>query len=79
MSKNWYPVVNESLCVQCGKCVELCIQNRHFAYDSEQSPHPVVVNPENCVERCHGCGNLCPQGAITYFGDDTGWVPPHKS
>jgi ferredoxin len=28
-------------------------------------------------DHCHGCGDLCPLGAITYVGDDTGWVPPN--
>ena len=79
MAKNWYPMVDEKLCVQCGKCVGLCTKNRHFAYDSEQAPRPVVTHPENCVDHCHGCGNLCPRGAITYFGDDTGWTPPHRA
>jgi hypothetical protein len=36
----------------------------------------VVRNPENCIDHCHGCGNPCPEGAITYVGDDTGWTPP---
>jgi ferredoxin len=31
---------------------------------------------ENCVDHCHGCGNKCPVGAITYVGEDTGWTPP---
>jgi glutaredoxin len=29
------------------------------------------------VDHCHGCGNRCPAGAITYVGDDTGWTPPN--
>lgn len=78
MAKNWYPVVNEKLCIRCGKCVSLCTKNRHFAYDSEQAPRPVLIHPENCVDHCHGCGNLCPKGAITYFGDDTDWTPPNR-
>ena len=44
---------------------------------SESMEAPVVVNPDGCVDHCHGCGNLCPQGAITYVGDDTGWTPPN--
>ncbi len=79
MAKEWYPVVDESLCIQCGQCVELCTKNKHFTYDPEQAPRPVVVAPDNCINRCHGCGNLCPQGAITYYGDHTGWKPPHRA
>lgn len=50
MAKNWYPIVDEKLCIQCGKCVGLCTKNRHFAYDGEQAPRPVVIHPENCVD-----------------------------
>ena len=78
MAKNWYPVVDETMCVQCGRCVALCTRNKHFCYDPDRAPVPVVAAPENCVDHCHGCGNLCPQGAITYFGVDTGWTPPHR-
>ena len=38
-------------------------------YDQRKAPTPVVVNPEGCIQGCHGCGNLCPNGAITYVGD----------
>ncbi|MBQ8143279.1 MAG: 4Fe-4S ferredoxin [Butyricicoccus sp.] len=78
MAKNWYPVVDETLCVQCGRCIKLCAGNKHFCYDVDRAPVPVVVQPENCVDHCHGCGTLCPQGAITYFGEDTKWTPPHR-
>lgn len=79
MGRIWYPVVDESLCVQCGQCVELCVEGGHFAYDPAQAPRPVVSAPGNCVDFCHGCGNLCPQGAITYNGDKTGWTPPNRA
>ena len=52
-------------------------RNAPMVYDREKAPTPVVVNPDGCVDHCHGCGNLCPQGAITYVGDDTVWTPPH--
>lgn len=79
MAKNWYPMVEEERCIQCGRCIALCTKNKHFVYDIAQLSRPLVVAPENCVDHCHGCGSLCPQGAITYFGDDTGWTPPHRS
>jgi ferredoxin len=47
-------------------------------YDKSKSPVPVVVRPDQCIDHCHGCGNRCPNGAITYAGDDTGWTPPNK-
>ena len=36
------------------------------------APSPIVSNPDGCIDHCHGCGNKCPVGAITYVGDDTG-------
>ena len=74
MAKIWYPVIDYSECRECGFCVKKC---GHGVYDQAKAPSPVVVHPESCVDHCHGCGNLCPQGAITYVGDDTGWTPPN--
>lgn len=73
MVKIWYPVVDIGSCKECGACVSKCT---HGVYNKEKAPVPVVINPDNCVYQCHGCGKLCPQGAITYVGDDTGWIPP---
>lgn len=73
MAEKWYPVIDYAACTECGTCAGFCT---HGVYDVSKAPVPVVVNPAGCVDRCHGCGNICPQGAITYVGDDTGWVPP---
>lgn len=73
MAKTWYPIIDEAACTACGACTQKCAQG---VYDLAKAPAPVVARPESCVNHCHGCGNLCPQGAITYFGDDTGWTPP---
>jgi NAD-dependent dihydropyrimidine dehydrogenase PreA subunit len=74
MSKQWYPVINYVDCSECGACIKNC---SHGVYDIEKAPTPVVVSGDGCIEGCHGCGNLCPSGAITYIGDDTGWTPPN--
>jgi NAD-dependent dihydropyrimidine dehydrogenase PreA subunit len=74
MSEKWYPVIDYVTCVECGTCSAKC---SHGVYDMAKAPSPVVVQPASCVDHCHGCGNLCPAGAITYVGDNTGWVPPH--
>lgn len=74
MANTWYPVVDYLTCVECGTCVNKC---PHGVYDTTKAPSPVVTNPVECVDHCHGCGNRCPVGAITYVGDDTGWTPPH--
>lgn len=66
MSKQWYPVIDYVNCVECGTCVNKC---SHGVYEKEKAPAPLVIYPEGCVDGCHGCGNLCPQNAISYVGD----------
>ena len=72
MAKKWYPVIEYLTCAECGTCVSMC---PHDVYDTAKAPSPVVVRPEACVDHCHGCGDRCPVGAITYVGDDTCWTP----
>ena len=72
MSKNWYPVIDYSLCDECGLCTKKC---SHGVYNKEKAPTPVVINEEGCIEGCHGCGNICPSGAIQYVGKNTDWTP----
>jgi len=74
MASTWYPVIDYILCTECGTCVSKC---PHGVYNTKKAPTPVVTNPVSCVDHCHGCGNRCPVGAITYVGDDTGWTPPN--
>lgn len=74
MAKAWYPVIDNTLCIECGVCIKYC---PHGVYNKAKTPVPVVDHPEACIDHCHGCGNLCPSGAITYLGDNTGWTPPH--
>ncbi len=74
MAKMWYPVIDYAVCADCGTCVEHCT---HGVYDKLKAPSAVVVYPDGCVDHCHGCGNKCPTGAISYVGDDTDWTPPN--
>jgi NAD-dependent dihydropyrimidine dehydrogenase PreA subunit len=66
MSKTWYPVIDYGKCTECGACTNKCT---HEVYDLKKVPTPVVVLPENCIQGCHGCGNLCPANAIQYVGE----------
>jgi NAD-dependent dihydropyrimidine dehydrogenase PreA subunit len=75
MAKIWYPVIDYMKCTECGACILKC---PHGVYDTAKAPLPMVQNPEACIDHCHGCGNRCPAGAITYVGDDTGWTPPNS-
>lgn len=71
MAKRWHPVIDYLKCTECGTCILKC---PHGVYDTAKAPSPVVKTPEACIDHCHGCGNRCPAGAITYVGDDTGWT-----
>ncbi|MCL1917028.1 MAG: DUF2703 domain-containing protein [Peptococcaceae bacterium] len=75
MSKNWYPVINTETCIDCGTCINYCA---HGVYDKNSPQKPFVVYTNGCIDQCHGCGNLCPTGSITYAGDNTGWTPPNQ-
>jgi len=66
MSKEWYPMINYELCTECGICITKC---RHGVYKQGQD-RPVVVYAEGCIHGCHGCGNICPAGAISYVGEN---------
>jgi NAD-dependent dihydropyrimidine dehydrogenase PreA subunit len=66
MSKKWYPVIDYSLCTECGNCTDMCM---HGVFDGEKAPSPVVIFPEGCIDGCHGCGKKCPADAISYVGD----------
>jgi NAD-dependent dihydropyrimidine dehydrogenase PreA subunit len=68
MAKNWYPVINHDNCIECGSCINKC---QHGVYKKDLQ-RPEVIYPEGCIDGCHGCQNLCPAEAITYFGDDSG-------
>ncbi|MEG2323732.1 MAG: DUF2703 domain-containing protein [Anaerovoracaceae bacterium] len=74
MAKSWYPVIDYVSCIECGMCINGC---PHNVYNKEKFPSPLIVRQNGCVDHCHGCGNKCPVGAITYVGDDTGWMPPN--
>jgi NAD-dependent dihydropyrimidine dehydrogenase PreA subunit len=74
MAKTWYPVIDYSACVECGSCIDKC---SHGVYNKDKAPTPIVILPDSCVGHCHGCGNICPSGAITYVGEDTSWTPPN--
>lgn len=66
MAANWYPIIDEALCINCNTCIDFC---PHDVY-AEGEEFPIVIHPENCVEFCRGCSKICPEKAITYFGDN---------
>jgi len=66
MAKTWYPVIDYSLCTECGSCIDMC---RHGVYDRAKAPVPSVIYIEGCIQGCRGCASRCPVDAISYVGD----------
>ncbi len=57
------PVIHETLCTKCGKCVDICSEDVFF--DSKKQQIPVIAHPEECWH-CNACVLDCPEeGAIT--------------
>jgi dihydropyrimidine dehydrogenase (NAD+) subunit PreA len=57
------PVIDESLCAGCHKCVMICDESGYQAIElTSFGVHP-VVNKEKC-DGCGLCGCVCPRGAI---------------
>ena len=69
MAKNWYPIIDYEKCIGCMECYKFC-PNGVFEIGSDGKPK--VAHPEKCVEFCKGCGKICEQKAITFFGDKKG-------
>lgn len=65
MAANWYPVINLNTCSNDDTCVDFC---PHGVFEHDVL-HPIVVNPDACVEFCRGCQKACPTNSISYFGD----------
>jgi len=61
--ERWYPVIDSSLCVNCGNCLQFCIFN---VYTYDESRHVTATNPDNCKTGCPACSRICPQGAIIF-------------
>ena len=66
MAKNWYPIIDYEKCVGCLQCYNFC---PHRVYEIGRDDNPKVVHPEYCVEFCKGCGKICEEKAITFFGE----------
>jgi len=65
LAERWYPIIDEEKCIGCNTCVDFCMKG---VYENGNEI-PIVKRPENCIEFCMGCAKICPEGAITFFGD----------
>jgi NAD-dependent dihydropyrimidine dehydrogenase PreA subunit len=60
----WYPTIDADACIGDRVCVDFC-KNDVYRWD-EESAHPVVERPHNCVLGCSACMDLCPVSAISF-------------
>jgi NAD-dependent dihydropyrimidine dehydrogenase PreA subunit len=58
----WYPVIDQPLCTNCGKCFKFCL----FGVYTFKDKHLNVVNPLACKNNCPACGRNCPTSAIIF-------------
>jgi NAD-dependent dihydropyrimidine dehydrogenase PreA subunit len=59
----WFPVLDESLCDGCDKCMRFC---GNGVYAKRDSGTVYVARPMNCVVGCDACARLCRYRAITF-------------
>ena len=58
----WYPVIDQPLCTNCGKCFKFCL----FGVYSFKDKHLKVVKSLACKNNCPACGRNCPASAIIF-------------
>lgn len=58
----WYPVVDKSRCVSCGKCARLCVFDV-YRFSKENLE---VVRPLLCKNNGSACARICPVSAIIF-------------
>lgn len=58
----WYPTLDKTQCIECGKCFEFCPFGVYEIVDDRIR----VVHPSNCKNNCPACARMCPAGAIIF-------------
>jgi len=58
----WYPVIDKTRCVNCGKCAQFCLFGVYTVSKGKIS----VANPKNCKNRCPACAKICPVQAVIF-------------
>ncbi|MBA4408576.1 MAG: ferredoxin family protein [Bacteroidota bacterium] len=58
----WYPVIDQPLCIDCGKCFKFCL----FGVYTFGNKQLKVVNALACKNNCPACGRNCPTSAIIF-------------
>ncbi|MDH6314049.1 heterodisulfide reductase subunit A-like polyferredoxin [Parabacteroides sp. PFB2-10] len=58
----WYPVLDKTRCIECGKCHDFCL----FGVYTIENKQVKVVQPQNCKNNCPACARMCPSKAIIF-------------
>lgn len=58
----WYPVLDKTKCIECGKCHDFCL----FGVYTIENKRVKVVKPQNCKNNCPACARMCPSKAIIF-------------
>lgn len=61
-SDAWYPVIDKTLCTNCGKCHDFCL----FGVYTVENQQVLVSQPHLCKNNCPACARMCPSRAIIF-------------
>ena len=62
------PVIDHSVCVRCGVCVESCpVEGKALGFRDGSRKQPPVYTYSKCI-RCYCCQEMCPYKAISVKG-----------
>ena len=63
VSSRWYPVLDESRCINCKQCHDFCLFG---VYELDERDRVRVSNPDACKPGCPACARICPVRAIMF-------------
>lgn len=63
----WFPTLSETLCTNCGACLETCARE---VYEFDQNEHVIVAEPFLCMVGCCFCKSVCEPKALLFPNQD---------